>query len=164
MSMDLINQITLNYLMSDQQKYKLNNIRKKEHEHEQKKNKEIYKEQIMEIFKKMLNDEVVEHKMNEMQIGFDYFIEKVIYYIKLTNEHNVDQDDNQDDDQDDNQDDNQDDDQDDNQDDNQDDDQDDNQDDDQDDSTNIYVFNKNANKNKKAMNLGGNNTLQYFTK
>ena len=136
MSMDLINQITLNYLMSDQQKYKLNNIRKKEHEHEQKKNKEIYKEQIMEIFKKMLNDEVVEHKMNEMQIGFDYFIEKVIYYIKLTNEHNVDQDDNQDD----------------------------NQDDDQDDSTNIYVFNKNANKNKKAMNLGGNNTLQYFTK
>ena len=57
MSDDLVNQITLNYLISKSQLQKLNNKIKQKEQDAMKTDKEIYKEQINELFTKLENTE-----------------------------------------------------------------------------------------------------------
>ena len=57
MSDDLVNQITLNFLISKQQMQKLNKKIKQKEEDKMKTDMEIYREQIVELFTKFINDE-----------------------------------------------------------------------------------------------------------
>jgi hypothetical protein len=83
MSDDLVNQITLNYLISSQQLNKLNKKIKQKEEDKLKSDKEIYKDQISELFTKCLNDEFPNDILQEVKHSFAYFVEKSIYYLKL---------------------------------------------------------------------------------
>ena len=83
MSEDLVNQITLNYLISKSQLHKLNNKIKQKEQDSMKSDKEIYKEQISELFTKFLNDEFPNDLLQDVRNSFTYFIEKSVYYLKL---------------------------------------------------------------------------------
>ena len=83
MSDDLVNQITLNYLISKSQLQKLNNKIKQKEQETMKSDKEIYKDQINELFTKCLNDEFPNDLLQDVRNNFTYFIEKSVYYLKL---------------------------------------------------------------------------------
>ena len=83
MSDDLVNQITLNYLISKSQLQKLNNKIKQKEQDAMKTDKEIYKEQINELFTKCLNDEFPDDLLQDVRNSFTYFIEKSVYYLKI---------------------------------------------------------------------------------
>jgi hypothetical protein len=83
MSDDLVNQITLNFLISKSQLHKLNNKIKQKEQDTMKSDKEIYKEQISELFNKCLNDEFPNDLLQDVRNSFTYFIEKSVYYLKL---------------------------------------------------------------------------------
>ena len=83
MSDDFVNQITLNYLISSQQLNKLNKKIKQKEEDKLKSDKEIYKDQINELFTKCLNDDFPDNILQEVKHSFGYFVEKSIYYLKI---------------------------------------------------------------------------------
>jgi hypothetical protein len=83
MSDDLVNQITLNFLISKSQLHKLNNKIKQKEQDTMRSDKEIYKEQISELFTKCLNDDFPNDLLQDVRNSFTYFIEKSVYYLKL---------------------------------------------------------------------------------
>jgi len=83
MSDDLVNQITLNYLISKSQLQKLNNKIKQKELDTMNTDKEIYKQQISELFNKCLNDDFPNDLLQDVRNSFTYFIEKSVYYLKL---------------------------------------------------------------------------------
>ena len=83
MSEDFVNNITLNYLISKTQLNKLNKAKQVKENHV-KNEKELYKEQIMGLFCELLEkDSSSVNVLQEVKNGFDYFIEKTIYHIKM---------------------------------------------------------------------------------
>ncbi len=88
MSEDLVNQITLNFLISKQQLYKLNKKIKQKEEDKMKTDMEIYKEQFIELFNKMVNDDFPEDLLEDVKHSYNYFVEKSIYYLKMKAETN----------------------------------------------------------------------------
>ena len=83
MSDDLVNQITLNFLISKQQMQKLNKKIKQKEEDKMKTDMEIYREQIVELFTKFINDEFPDDLLEDVKHSYTYFIEKSIYYLKM---------------------------------------------------------------------------------
>lgn len=90
MSDDLVNQITLNFLISKQQLQKLNKKIKQKEEDKMKTDMEIYKEQFVELFNKMVNDDFPYDLLEDVKHSYTYFVEKSIYYLKMrTNTNNT---------------------------------------------------------------------------
>ena len=83
MSDDLVNQITLNFLISKQQLHKLNKHIKQKETDTLKVDKDIYRDQINDLFTKMMNDEFPDDLLQDVRNSFSYFIDKSIYYLKL---------------------------------------------------------------------------------
>jgi hypothetical protein len=83
MSDDLVNQITLNFLISKQQLQKLNKKIKQKEEDKMKTDMEIYKEQFVELFNKMVNDDFPDDLLEDVKHSYTYFVEKGIYYLKM---------------------------------------------------------------------------------
>jgi hypothetical protein len=84
MSEDFVNNITLNYLISKTQLQKLNKKMKQTKEEAMRTDREIYKEQIISLFMELLeNDRESVSVLEEVKNGFDYFVEKTIYHIKM---------------------------------------------------------------------------------
>ena len=83
MSDDLVNQITLNFLISKQQLQKLNKKIKQKEEDKMKTDMEIYKEQFVELFNKMVNDDFPDDLLEDVKHSYTYFVEKSIYYLKM---------------------------------------------------------------------------------
>jgi hypothetical protein len=83
MSDDLVNRITLDYLISKQQLQKLNKHIKQKETDTLKTDKDIYRGQISELFTKLMNDEIPDNLLQEVKNSFSYFTEKSIYYLKL---------------------------------------------------------------------------------
>jgi hypothetical protein len=84
MSEDFVNNITLNYLISKNQLQKLNKKMKQTKEEAMKSDREIYKEKIISLFMELLeNDRASVNVLEEVKNGFDYFVEKTIYHIKM---------------------------------------------------------------------------------
>ena len=83
MSDDLVNQITLNFLISKQQLQKLNKKIKQKEENKMKTDMEIYKEQFVELFNKMVNDNFPDDLLEDVKHSYTYFVEKSIYYLKM---------------------------------------------------------------------------------
>jgi hypothetical protein len=82
MSDDLVNQLTLNFLINKQQLQKLN--KKTKETTEQQKIKEIqeYKDRIKLLFNDLLVYQPPEDLLFEVKVAFENFIEKSIYYLK----------------------------------------------------------------------------------
>ena len=84
MSEDLVNQLTLNFLISRNQLQKLNKKIKENNENDRKSDKEIYKERIQNLFNDLLVDNPPENLIQEVKTGFDFFLDKCIYYFKAS--------------------------------------------------------------------------------
>jgi hypothetical protein len=82
MSDDLVNQLTLNFLISKQQLQKLN--KKTKETAEQQKYKEIqeYSDRIKLLFNDLLVCQPPEDLLFDVKIAFDNYIDKSIYYLK----------------------------------------------------------------------------------
>jgi hypothetical protein len=89
MSDDLVNQITLNFLISKQQLQKLNKRIKQKEEDKMKTDMEIYKDKIVELFLKLLDDKVPSDLLEDVKHSYNYFVEKAIYYLKMKETSNL---------------------------------------------------------------------------
>jgi hypothetical protein len=87
MSDELVNQLTLNYLISKTQLQKLNkNIKEKE---KQKKQCDIiaYNNRIKTLFDDLLACNIPDDLLCDVKTSFDMFIDKSIYYFKAHDRH-----------------------------------------------------------------------------
>ena len=82
MSDDLVNQLTLNCLISKHQLLKLNKRLKETTEQTRKTDKEIYRERILHLFNDLLVNETPEDVLQDVKTGFEFFVDKCIYYFK----------------------------------------------------------------------------------
>ena len=88
MSDDLVNQLTLNFLISKKQLQKLN--KKVKETSDQKRLREIqeYNERIKKLFCDLLVCQAPDDLLFEVKNTFDNFIEKSIYYFRIHDENN----------------------------------------------------------------------------
>ena len=84
MSDDLVNQLTLNFLISKNQLQKLNKKLKDTTDTKRKGDKEIYEERIKILFNDLLVDNPPTDLLQEVKTGFDFFLDKCIYYFKAS--------------------------------------------------------------------------------
>jgi hypothetical protein len=82
MSEDLVNQITLSCLISKNQLQKLNKKLNENTENNRKSNKDIYEDRIKTLFYDLLKDREPDDLLQEVKTGFDFFLDKCIYYFK----------------------------------------------------------------------------------
>jgi len=82
MADDLVNQLTLNFLISKNQLYKLNKKIKESNDVNKKNDKEIYKERITKLFNELLENNPPNDLLFDVKSGFDYFVDKCVYYFK----------------------------------------------------------------------------------
>ena len=84
MSEDLVNQLTLSFLISKKQLQKLNKRLKETTETSRMSDKEIYNERIKNLFNDLIVDNPPTNLLQEVQTGFDFFLDKCIYYFKAS--------------------------------------------------------------------------------
>jgi hypothetical protein len=84
MSEDLVNQLTLSFLISKKQLQKLNKRLKETTETSRMSDKEIYNDRIKNLFNDLLVDKPPTNLLQEVQTGFDFFLDKCIYYFKAS--------------------------------------------------------------------------------
>ena len=89
MSDDLVNQLTLNFLISKNQLQKLNKKLRETTETNRRTDKEIYGDRITKLFQDLLVGQPPEDLLGDVNTGFDYFIDKAIYYFKAKDNHEL---------------------------------------------------------------------------
>jgi hypothetical protein len=82
-SCDLVNQITLNFLISKNQLQKLNKLRKKEDEDEETIDLHENKERILELFTKLLDNDPPDDLLEDVKGCFNSFVKKSVYYLEI---------------------------------------------------------------------------------
>jgi len=82
MSEELVNQLTLSFLISKHQLQKLNKRVNENTKNIRKTDKEIYIDKIKKLFNDLLVDQSPNDLLQEVKTGFDFFIDKCIYYFK----------------------------------------------------------------------------------
>ena len=83
MSEDYINQLTLNFLISKSQLDKINKKKEKNNiNNSRKMETELYDQRIRQLFNDLLVGKPSNILLQEVQKGFDLFIDKCIYYFK----------------------------------------------------------------------------------
>jgi hypothetical protein len=82
MSEELVNQLTLNFLISKNQLQKLNKKVNENIKNNRKTDKEIYNDRIKNLFNDLLVDQSPNDLLQEVKTGFDFFVDKCIYYFK----------------------------------------------------------------------------------
>ena len=83
MSNELVDQLTLNLLISKTQLQKLNKKIKETTDNNRKTDKEIYGERIKELFSDLLVDNKPDDLLQDVETGFQFFLDKCIYYFKV---------------------------------------------------------------------------------
>jgi len=83
MSNELVDQLTLNFLISKTQLQKLNKKLKETTDNNRKTDKEMYGERIKELFSDLLVDNKPEDLLQDVETGFQFFLDKCIYYFKV---------------------------------------------------------------------------------
>ena len=89
MAEDFVNQLTLNFLISKHQLQKLNKKVKENNENTRKTDKEVYGKRITQLFNDLLVNEPPVTLLQEVKTGFDFFIEKCIYYFKALDNNEI---------------------------------------------------------------------------
>jgi len=82
MTDDLVNQLTLNYLISKQQLQKLNRKARETSEIHKIQEIQVYSDKIKILFEALIVFQPPEDLFYEVKTAFDNFIEKSIYYLK----------------------------------------------------------------------------------
>lgn len=82
MSDDLVNQLTLNFLISKQQLQKLNKKVKETSSERKIRETQEYSDRIKQLFSDLLVCQPPDDLLYEVKMSFDNFIEKSIYYFK----------------------------------------------------------------------------------
>jgi hypothetical protein len=82
MSEDFVNQLTLNCLISKTQLQKLTRHLKENTENIKKTNKEIYGDRVKQLFNDLLVDNPPDNVLQDVNMSFDYFFDKCVYYFK----------------------------------------------------------------------------------
>lgn len=88
MSDDYVNQLTLNFLISKTQLAKLNKKMEEDTKNSLQTDKQIFREDIVDLFHKLLNNNIPSDLLHDVKDSFDHFIDKSIYYIKVHNDNN----------------------------------------------------------------------------
>ena len=88
MSEELVNQLTLNYLISHTQLQKLNKKIKENQEDSKSKDLPIYKNRILQLFNDLLVNQQSDDILLDVKTSFDNFIDKSIYYFKMCDTNN----------------------------------------------------------------------------
>jgi len=89
MAEDLVNQITLNCLISKNQLQKLNKKLNENTENNRKSNKDIYEDRIKTLFYDLLKDRKPDNLLEDVKTGFDFFLDKCIYYFKAVDNNEI---------------------------------------------------------------------------
>jgi hypothetical protein len=82
MADDIVNQLTLNFMISKSQLQKLNKKMKEESDEIRKTDKEIYQDRIKQLFDDLLVNQPPDDLLYDVRVGFDHFLDKCIYYFK----------------------------------------------------------------------------------
>jgi hypothetical protein len=82
MSEELINQLTLNFLISKNQLQKLNKKIKEDVSQVMKTDKEVYGDRIKKLFDDLLMNNSPDDLLYDVRSSFDLFLNKCIYYLK----------------------------------------------------------------------------------
>jgi hypothetical protein len=83
MSEELVNQLTLNYLISHTQLQKLNKKIKENQEDTRNKELAVYKDRLQHLFNDLLVNQQSEDILLDVKTSFDNFIDKSVYYFKM---------------------------------------------------------------------------------
>jgi len=83
MSEDLVNQLTLNYLISHTQLQKLNKKIKENQDDSRNKELTIYEDRLRQLFADLLVNTQPDDIFLDVKSSFDNFIDKSIYYFKM---------------------------------------------------------------------------------
>jgi len=83
MSEELVNQLTLNYLISHTQLQKLNKKIKENHDEARNKELIVYKDRLLQLFNDLLVNQQSEDILLDVKPSYDNFIDKSIYYFKM---------------------------------------------------------------------------------
>lgn len=86
MSDDYVNQLTLNFLISKTQLAKLNKKIAEDTNNSLRTDKQLFREDIIDLFNKLLNNDIPSDLLHDVKDSFEHFIDKSIYYIKLHND------------------------------------------------------------------------------
>jgi hypothetical protein len=93
MSEDYVNQLTLNFLISKTQLDKLNKKRHSDKQQMMKTEKEIFREEIYQLFDDLFDENAPTDLLNDVKDAYEHFIAKSIYYFKVrkstTNEEDI---------------------------------------------------------------------------
>jgi len=99
MSEELVNQLTLNYLISHTQLQKLNKKIKENQEDTRNNELTVYKGRLIQLFNDLLVNQQSEDLLLDVKTSFDNFIDKSVYYFKIrdtnSNTNDEDEDDNE---------------------------------------------------------------------
>jgi hypothetical protein len=88
MSEDYVNQLTLNFLISKTQLAKLNKKITQDSKNVLHEDKEKFRKDIVKLFNKLLENDVPLDLLQDVRDSFDHFIEKSIYYLKVREDNN----------------------------------------------------------------------------
>jgi hypothetical protein len=83
MSEELVNQLTLNYLISHTQLQKLNKKIKENQDDTRNKELTVYKDRLLQLFNNLLVNQQSEDLLLDVKNSFDNFIDKSVYYFKM---------------------------------------------------------------------------------
>ena len=83
MSEDYVNQLTLNFLISKTQLDKLNKKRHSDKQQIMKTEKEIFREEIYQLFDNLFDENAPTDLLNDVKDAYEHFIAKSIYYFKI---------------------------------------------------------------------------------
>lgn len=89
MSDDLVNQLTLNFLINKEQLQKLNKKLKESTDTNRRTDREIYGERIQKLFSDLLVNNLPDDLLGDVKTGFDFFVDKAIYYFKARDNHEL---------------------------------------------------------------------------
>jgi hypothetical protein len=88
MSDDYVNQLTLNFLISKTQLAKLNKKITQDSQNILHEDKERFRKDIVQLFNKLLENDVPSDLLQDVRDSFDHFIDKSIYYLKVREDNN----------------------------------------------------------------------------
>ena len=88
MSDDYVNQLTLNFLISKTQLAKLNKKISQDSKSVLHEDKERFRKDIVQLFNKLLENEATSDLLQDVRDSFDHFIDKSIYYLKVREDNN----------------------------------------------------------------------------
>ena len=88
MSDDYVNQLTLNFLISKTQLAKLNKKISQDSKSVLHEDKERFRKDIVQLFNKLLENEAPSDLLQDVRDSFDHFIDKSIYYLKVREDNN----------------------------------------------------------------------------